>query len=264
MSDSDTVKACRAKISHAYAAISKPGEAHIISNQQLQPSALTESLLPLSAPSLEDLVRFTGYEEKSVRYAHSFSLEWEEQALMTPTKLHNDSQLLIRSMMYYHMDENQREKILQIPKPTVPDELPAALADNLPDNLKTFFEDKYGPAFICRYVGRTQKYMKSFTDQEMKKLWYWWQGNGKDCLTQSEEYNDINRLSSREAMKRRYESNLQPYLADNPDDWATKLFTEVTNNKRLLLNWVHFPIADDVSCSVADFFQIAYRYGLLC
>ncbi|KFG84691.1 hypothetical protein MANI_115552 [Metarhizium anisopliae] len=245
VSDSDTVKACRAKISHAYAAISKPGEAHIISNQQLQPSALTESLLPLSAPSLEDLVRFTGYEEKSVRYAHSFSLEWEEQALMTPTKLHNDSQLLIRSMMYYHMDENQREKILQIPKPTVPDELPAALADNLPDNLKTFFEDKYGPAFICRYVGRTQKYMKSFTDQEMKKLWYWWQGNGKDCLTQSEEYNDINRLSSREAMKRRYESNLQPYLADNPDDWATKLFTEVTNNKRLLLNWVHFPIADD-------------------
>ncbi|KAH0598391.1 hypothetical protein MHUMG1_03689 [Metarhizium humberi] len=142
-------------------------------------------------------------------------------------------------------DENQREKILQIPKPTVPDELPAALADNLPDNLKTFFKDKYGPAFICRYVGRTQKYMKSFTDQEMKKLWYWWQGNGKDCLSQSEEYNDINRLSSREAMKRRYESNLQPYLDDNPDDWATKLFTEVTNNKRLLLNWVHFPIGDD-------------------
>lgn len=150
-------------------------------------------------------------------------------------------------MMYYHMDDTQREKILQVAKPNVPDELPAALAGNLPAKLKTFFKEKYGPAFICRYVGRTQKYMKDFTDQEMKNLWYWWQGNGKNSLSQSEEYNDINRLSSREAMKRRYSDNLEPYLQSDPDSWAQRLYDEVTGNKHLLNNWVHFPIPDDVS-----------------
>lgn len=149
--------------------------------------------------------------------------------------------------MYYHMDDTHREKILQVPKPTVPQELPSALADNLPSKLKTFFKERYGPAFICRYVGRTQKYMKSFTDQEMKNLWYWWQGNGKTSLSQSEEYNDINRLASREAMSRRYESNLEPYLNDNPDAWAQKLFESITNNKHLMLNWAIRPIGDDVS-----------------
>ncbi|KAB8291299.1 hypothetical protein EYC80_009985 [Monilinia laxa] len=185
---------------------------------------VTKSLLARSEPSVKDLLRFVGYQEAS---------------------LHNDSQLLIRSMMYYHMDDTQREKILQVPKPNVPDELPAALADNLPAKLKTFFKEKYGPAFICRYVGRTQKYMKNFTDKEMKNLWYWWQGNGKNSLSQSEEYNDINRLSSREAMKRRYSDNLEPYLESDPDSWAQKLYDEITGNKHLLLTWVHFPIQDD-------------------
>ncbi|KAG4032306.1 hypothetical protein MFRU_007g02140 [Monilinia fructicola] len=221
--NSKIVTATRSEISRAYEVISKPGKAHIF-DERLQPAIVTKSLLALSEPSVKDLVRFVGYQE---------------------TSLHNDSQLLIRSMMYYHMDDTQREKILQVAKPNVPDELPAALAGNLPAKLKTFFKEKYGPAFICRYVGRTQKYMKDFTDQEMKNLWYWWQGNGKNSLSQSEEYNDINRLSSREAMKRRYSDNLEPYLQSDPDSWAQRLYDEVTGNKHLLNNWVHFPIPDD-------------------
>ncbi|CAD6446573.1 7630552f-96ab-41cf-8523-f973691513a3 [Sclerotinia trifoliorum] len=221
--ESDAVTASRLKISRAYELALKSGEAQP-SDGKLQPATVTESLLALSDPSLKDLITFGGYQEQS---------------------LHNDSQLLIRNMMYYHMDEDQRKDILKVPKPSVPKELPLALADNLPAELKTFFKDKYGPAFICRYVGRTQKYMSSFTDKDMKKLWYWWQGNGKNCLSQSEEYNDINRLSSREAMKGRYHDNLQPYLDSDPDNWASQLYDKITKNHALLITWVHFPIGDD-------------------
>ncbi|KAJ8061184.1 hypothetical protein OCU04_010257 [Sclerotinia nivalis] len=221
--ESDAVTASRLKISRAYELALKSGEAHP-SDGKLQPAMVTESLLALSVPSLKDLITFGGYQEQS---------------------LHNYSQILIRDMMYYHMDDTQREKILQVPKPIVPDVLPMALADNLPAKLKTFFKNKYGPAFICRYVSQTQKYMNSFTDKDMKKLWYWWQGNGKNCLSQSEEYNDINRLSSREAMKGLYEDNLKPYLDSNPDEWAQKLYDEITTNQHLLINWVHFPVQDD-------------------
>lgn len=144
--------------------------------------------------------------------------------------------------MYYHMDTDQRENILREPKPNVPEDLPSSLADNLPSDLKTFFKEKYAPAFICRYVGRTQKYAPSFTQQEMKDLWYWWEGNGKSCLSQSKEYNDVNRLSSREAMKRRYEKKLEPYLNDNPDKWAEDLYNAVINNTHLMETWVNFPM----------------------
>lgn len=219
----DAVAASRLKISRAYESALKSREAHP-SDGKLQPAMVTEKLLALSEPTLKQLYDFIGYQEQS---------------------LHNDSQLLIRNMMYYHMDDKQREEILKIPKPDVPSALPLALADNLPTNLKTFFKEKYGPAFICRYVGRTQKYMSSFTEKDMKKLWYWWQGNGKSCLSQSEEYNDINRFSSREAMKGRYGDILQPYLDSDPDNWASQLYDKITSNPHMLTKWVHFPIGDD-------------------
>jgi hypothetical protein len=149
-------------------------------------------------------------------------------------------------MMLYHMDESQREKILQQPKPVPDKDIPVSLADSLPQNLKDFFKNKYAPAFICRYVGRTSKYMKDFTPQEMNDLWYWWQGNGKKSLSQSEEYNDINRLSSRAAMLRTNEK-LADYLQENPDDWAEQLCDYLLNNPRHLRQWAHFPIDGSVS-----------------
>lgn len=140
------------------------------------------------------------------------------------------------------MDDIQREKILGQPKPMVPAELPSELAWSLHQDLKTFFKEKYAPAFICRYVGRTPKYMKSFTDKEIKKLWYWWEGNGKNSLSQSSEYNDINLMASRGAMRSTYASKLETYLNDNPDGWAEKLYNQSTKNKRMLLNWMSTPI----------------------
>ncbi|KAI1757865.1 hypothetical protein F4782DRAFT_475448 [Xylaria castorea] len=232
---SSAVDSYRSKVSHAYMLALEPGKAAAFYEQH-QPASVTNSLLALAdVPNLTDLMTLAGYQENSI---------------------HNDTQLLIRSMMYYHMDDTQREKILQVPKPNEND-LPASLADNLPSQLKTFFKEKYGPAFICRYVGRTQKYMKSFTDQEMKDLWYWWQGNGENTLSHSEEYNDINRLSSREAMMRRNAKKLEPYLTSDPDDWATQLYNMLTTNKRLLRTFVHFPIQDgnnviNKQCNILD------------
>ncbi|KAI9644845.1 hypothetical protein NHQ30_006872 [Ciborinia camelliae] len=234
---SATVTAGRSKISRAYELVSKPGETHL-SNNKLQPAKVTESLLGLSDDdkSVQNLIDFETYDEKS---------------------LHDVTQGYIHKMMYCHMDDTQREKILQVVKPSVPDDLPANLADNLPSNLKTFFKEKYGPAFICRYVGRTQKYMSSFTDQEMKNLWYWWQGNGKNSLSQSEEYNDINRFSSRVAMYQTYKDKLDPYLNDQTQDWASNLYDSISSNTGNLNRWTHFPMQDgnnvvNKMCNILD------------
>ncbi|KAG8409171.1 hypothetical protein J3459_017659 [Metarhizium acridum] len=216
----EAVHAYRSKISQAYAAIARPEQTDDVAGDRPRPAWITEGLLT-STTSIKNLMNLAGYDEKSV---------------------HNETQSLIKEMMLYHMDDKQRDKILQQPKPVIDKDIPASLADNLPQKLKDFFKDKYAPAFICRYVGRTSKYMKDFKPQEMNDLWYWWQGNGKKSLSQSQEYNDINRLSSREAMFQANKEQLEAYLADSPDDWAEQLCGYLLSHPTQLRQWAHFPI----------------------
>ncbi|KAJ8133039.1 hypothetical protein O1611_g587 [Lasiodiplodia mahajangana] len=225
---------CRAKISTTYASIFNPNT--LTKKKDAQPAPVTKNLMRLKAPSVDDLMKFTGYDERT---------------------LHNTSQLMIKNMMYYHMDKKQREDILHEPLPVVGQDIPGELADQLPGDLKDFFKNKYAPAFICRYVGKTQKYSSEFTPQEMKNLWYWWEGNGKNSLSQSKEYNDINRLSSRAAMNQLYEDKLALYLNDNPDQWAKDLSSELLGNKHQMLIYMHTPIQDgnnviNKQCSILD------------
>ncbi|KAI9043209.1 uncharacterized protein KD926_004393 [Aspergillus affinis] len=224
LKDDSAVQACRSKISQAYAAITRPGQIDTVANERLRPARITETLPSSTALSIKDLINLAGYDEKSVL---------------------NKTQTLIKEMMLYQMNGDQREKILHKPRPDK--DFPASLAGNLPQKLKVIFKNKYAPAFICRYVGRTSSYMNDFTEKEMNNLWYWWQGNGKNSLSQSEEYNDINRLVSWEAMFRMNKEKLEPYRADNPDNWAEQLYTFLLNNPRQLRKWAHFPIDDSVS-----------------
>ncbi|KAI0413214.1 hypothetical protein F5X98DRAFT_296318 [Xylaria grammica] len=225
----------RSRVSSAYASISNPNTS-TIANDEFQPAPVTNSLLGLKSLSVNDLMKLPVYNERD---------------------LHNTTQLLIKNMMYYHMDSYQRDKILQEHKPAIGKDIPSSLADELQGDLKAFLKQKYAPAFICRYVGRTQKYAAKFTDQEMKNLWYWWEGNGKNCLSQSEEYNDINRLSSRAAMISLYKEQLQPYLDSNRDQWAEDLSDQLLNDKHLMLIYANNPIPDgnnvvNKQCNILD------------
>lgn len=84
------------------------------------------------------------------------------------------TQVLIKSMMFYHMDDDQREDLTGQAKPT---SLNSSLAENLPSDLQKFFREKYAPAFLCQSVMRYEKYEDNFTEQEKKNMRYWWDGN---------------------------------------------------------------------------------------
>ncbi|KAI3320291.1 hypothetical protein HD806DRAFT_547485 [Xylariaceae sp. AK1471] len=178
--DEQAAEKCRAKISTTYVSISNPNTSTSM-NEKPQPASVTKDLIRLKAPSVDDLMKFTGYDERT----------------------------------------------------------------------------KYAPAFICRYVSKTQKYSSEFTAQEMKNLWYWWEGNGKNSLSQSKEYNDVNRLSSRAAMNKLYEEKLALYLTDNPDQWAKDLCSELLGNKHQMRIYAYNPIQDgnnvvNKQCSILD------------
>ncbi|PWY96530.1 hypothetical protein BO94DRAFT_570823 [Aspergillus sclerotioniger CBS 115572] len=134
--------------------------------------------------------------------------------------VHNATQAVIQNMMLYHMNQDDRETFTQLGKPG---DLPVELADGLSEDIKTFLRTKYAPAWLCQSFVASDKYASKFTDKEKKKLWYWWHGNGKNCLAQATEYNEINKLASMEGVKTSYKTWITPYLQQNSQDWAQRM-----------------------------------------
>lgn len=77
------------------------------------------------------------------------------------------------------MDEDQRTTFTTQAKPSDSD-LPIELRQNLPQTLKDFISKQYAPAFISRLISRQEKYKDKFTEDEKKKIQYWWEGQVRD------------------------------------------------------------------------------------
>ncbi|KAF4177844.1 hypothetical protein CNMCM7927_002823 [Aspergillus lentulus] len=198
----------RSKVSRACAEISDPAMPVARSNK-FQAAKITETLHLEQRTDINTLLEPTGYDEVVV---------------------HNISQALITSAMYYHMDDKQREDLTDQAKPT---DLPSSLAGDLPADVKQFLREKYAPAFLCQMIKRDKKYGTYFSDKQKARLWYWWNGNGKTCLAKSKEYAQLTRISSGEAVKQYLGDELDGFMKDNPESWAETLYTELKSDRRM-------------------------------
>ncbi|KAH9862552.1 hypothetical protein IAQ61_009969 [Plenodomus lingam] len=86
------------------------------------------------------------------------------------SKSHDASQKIVTKAMFYHMNQDDREKFTNSSKPT---DLPSSLADGLKPGLKTFLRTKYAPAYLCQSFEASDDYRGTFTEKEGEKLWYW-------------------------------------------------------------------------------------------
>ncbi|KAL9098010.1 MAG: hypothetical protein Q9163_006241, partial [Psora crenata] len=184
----------RADVSRAMAAFAKPG----LSNRQsagLEPCSITKSLFEARAPHVDLLANLPGYDEQSV---------------------HNQSQTLIQNMMYWHMDDDQRERFTTQSKPT---DLPPQLTTGLPTNLHRFFKETYAPAFIARSISQVSGHENKMTERERRKITYW-----------SEEYTQINNMGSIYAMRQLYSNTLDLFFnsREGPNYWAQQLYDAST------------------------------------
>lgn len=87
--------------------------------------------------------------------------------------------------MLYHMEEGDRKNFVGVVKPTVDEAVfPSELADNLPDDLKTWLKDTYTPAYISYMLSQvdpsSEKWKGDFDSEQRNKIWYWW--TGQVCL----------------------------------------------------------------------------------
>lgn len=71
------------------------------------------------------------------------------------------------------------EELNKVFNMTQPKTLPDHLGQNLPDNLKTWIRDVYGPAFTSLLISEsynTGDWREKFDDTEKEKISWFWQG----------------------------------------------------------------------------------------
>ncbi|KAH6856235.1 hypothetical protein B0I37DRAFT_389573 [Chaetomium sp. MPI-CAGE-AT-0009] len=137
---------------------------------------------------------------------------------------------VLDNIMYFHMEQDDLNNILNQAQP---DSLPDHLGRNLESNLRNWIRDTYSPAYTALTIANsfnTKTWQSKFTDKERKRILYFWQGNGPKCLSNAQEYKELNKLAVRQAMLQLYPI-LGQFVTDDGPGWAAKYYEEVLKNK---------------------------------
>ncbi|KAI9154789.1 hypothetical protein HJFPF1_07346 [Paramyrothecium foliicola] len=175
-----------------------------MSTPQLPPSSAAGTVDPhMAAMDCGPLQNLDGYNEFSI---------------------HRTTQNMLQIVVRYHMADDDRANFLGTTKPTT---LPKELADGLDPTLITWLSGTYCKAYISWIIA--QGLDSGFSDDELDRLWYWWQGSsagdGKriPCLKKSPQYAELNQVVAAYATRQLYAKPLSPYIEAGGSIWAAKL-----------------------------------------
>ncbi|KAI9774398.1 MAG: hypothetical protein M1840_004292 [Geoglossum simile] len=152
------------------------------------------------------------------------------------------AQILIYNTMKYHMDSETRELIIKEDAPkqgTLELDLPASLGTELTPSISEWIRTRYAPAYvglqICSGVDKEtrKKWQANYTEDDEKRIRYFWSGKGKDCLAACYEYTRLNELATREASLK-LAPRLQIYLDNGGEKWAETYYKFVNSRSRKL------------------------------
>ncbi|KAJ3529746.1 hypothetical protein NM208_g9620 [Fusarium decemcellulare] len=198
----------RLRVSKHFASIATPGT-NISDSAGFQPAGVTALLASVSSINTEKLYKMP-YNSNDVN-----SLQ----------------QVLINEAMFYHMKEDDRKKFTNKERPD-PKDIGPELTYQLPDNLSEWLKNVYAPAFITRSITQIDKFKQRLKNGQAEKVWYWWSGNGKKCLSNAKEFNQLNRIASIRAMKQLYKNYLDQDI-DTSQELAQKLYKVVSSKPKM-------------------------------
>ncbi|KAF4958438.1 hypothetical protein FGADI_2360 [Fusarium gaditjirri] len=138
---------------------------------------------------------------------------------------------IFQNLMFYHMDQSHASLLSSKDKDAR--QLPDHLGSNLPSNLSNWIKETFGPAYTCLQIAQslqTREWRSKFTDDEKKKILYFWQGQGPKCLARCPENAMLNRLCLLEALKQLFPV-LQKFINDGGEKWAQAYLDQLLNVK---------------------------------
>ena len=122
-------------------------------------------------------------------------LSVDELYLITPPdsqSLHEQTFDLLQQCTKYAMDDDLRENVFGIVKPSL-DGDQAAVADKY----KEFFGGTFANAYTMNGLANSSNFKDKITDEQRNKLLYYWAGNDENSLAQNPDYNKANNEASR-------------------------------------------------------------------
>ncbi|KAM3083200.1 hypothetical protein ACMFMG_003860 [Clarireedia jacksonii] len=163
--------------------------------------------------------------------------------MQMPADLPDVAQKLIYQVMLYHMSDKDLESFVGVARPLVgeyeADRVPPVLGPNCEAGLKDWIQKKYIPAWLTQrisIIGDTSKeaFRKQLSNDQRKKLRYWWEGKGSSCMSKDDYYNRLNEMASQFALARLL-PRLQAYNSDpnygttQPPPGSSKVETKSLN-----------------------------------
>lgn len=130
---------------------------------------------------------------------------------MSLPDIHEPTQKLIYNTMRYHMTETDHKAFIGIDQPKVGEtsafEVPRELGPDLEAGMRKWLQEQYIPAWIAVRICQIsdldkEHFRKALNNKQRKKLEYWWNGKGPQCMTRSDHYNRLNALAARHATLR--------------------------------------------------------------
>jgi hypothetical protein len=124
-------------------------------------------------------------------------------------------QRLIANIMSFHLDDTTRETFMGSKnKPTIP----LDYGDDLDPTTKTWLKDTYGPAYICMVLSHQETLVaqnKRFSEEQKKRIRYFWNGKGNSCLAQSKIFHALERSVTRYQIRNYYKAIGDVYKDSN-------------------------------------------------
>ena len=122
---------------------------------------------------------------------------------------------IIKKVMLYHMDDNERKMFFKVEKPT---DLDTDFADSLDTtcgkDTKEWFKKTYARAYICQILTQHSIGLdgaQKFTETEKRNIRYFWNGHGTSCLSREDRYKTLEKKIARKLI-------LATVLSDDPHD----------------------------------------------
>ncbi|EXM08776.1 hypothetical protein FOIG_01838 [Fusarium odoratissimum NRRL 54006] len=166
-----------------------------------------------------------GKSDLALQNLHAIFAKYNDDTVKTT------SDQIFQNIMFYHMDQSHASLLSSKDKDTR--QLPDHLGSNLPSNLFKWIKETFGPAYTCLQIAQslqTREWRSNFTDDEKKRILYFWQGQGPRCLARCPENSTLNRLCLLEALKQLFPV-LQNFINDGGEKWAQAYLDQLLNVK---------------------------------
>ncbi|KAF5578726.1 hypothetical protein FPANT_9897 [Fusarium pseudoanthophilum] len=152
------------------------------------------------------------------------------------SEVNASAQTMMINVMQWHMLDDERKLFFNATDK--PKGLPAELTTSIQNTeAAKWIGETYARAYMCQVLSQADGNIRDefkFTEEEKKSARYFWSGKGKDCLSRSQIYKNLERAVSRYQMRQKYDIIGKIYDSGKGVEYSNELYGWHTEEPEML------------------------------